>query len=310
MKLLSTVLFLTTCNFARSCNPNTVLQCWQESSVAEIINKFSSAQTLKTLNAQYAVEEYCRAQTKLDLCMQDFKQNCSMADTLSLDTAVSAGNFLCSTGKQGFINNFHCLMSSSFQTSTRTCMTDILDLTTNASIASAEGRDISAAKCRTAEEAYTCVEGKTSTTCGEAATEFIHHYLEATMQPLMRDVTCNHSHAPNAEETTSHAHHAKSTCPKHCYKYPETTNTPVLESTKRNMDVWCTENCKLGNCPPTMCTCDCRVPTQALVCNPVSKKFGANYDGAKWCHNTCSAGHCPKEYCDCHILYSLPRPVT
>lgn len=117
-------------------------------------------------------------------------------------------------------------------------------------------------------------------------------------------------HAPNAEETTSHAHHAKSTCPKHCYKYPETTNTPVLESTKRNMDVWCTENCKLGNCPPTMCTCDCRVPTQALVCNPVSKKFGANYDGAKWCHNTCTAGHCPKEYCDCHILYSLPRPVT
>ena len=49
---------------------------------------------------------------------------------------------------------------------------------------------------RTAEEAYTCVEGKTWTTCGEAATEFIHHYLEATMQPLMRDVTCNHSEFP------------------------------------------------------------------------------------------------------------------
>ena len=53
-------IFDETGNFARSCNPNTVLQCWQESSVAEIINRFSSAQTLKTLNAQYAVEEYCR----------------------------------------------------------------------------------------------------------------------------------------------------------------------------------------------------------------------------------------------------------
>ena len=53
-------IFDETGNFARSCNPNTVLQCWQESSVAKIINRFSSAQTLKTLNAQYAVEEYCR----------------------------------------------------------------------------------------------------------------------------------------------------------------------------------------------------------------------------------------------------------
>lgn len=61
------------------------------------------------LHAQYFV--LCsRAQTKLDLCMQDFKQNCSMADTLSLDTAVSAGNFLCSTGKQGETqrNNVTC----------------------------------------------------------------------------------------------------------------------------------------------------------------------------------------------------------
>lgn len=77
------------------------------------------------------------------------------------------------------------------------------------------------------------------------------------------------------------------------------------------MDGWCTENCRLGNCPPTLCTCDCRVPTQVLVCKPDSSKFGPRDDGVKWCLNTCRAGHCPRDYCQCHILYrQQPRPVT
>lgn len=44
-----------------------------------------------------------------------------------------------------------------------------------------------------AEEAFTCIEGKTQMSCGDAAKEFVHHYLEATIQPLMKGVTCNHS---------------------------------------------------------------------------------------------------------------------
>lgn len=77
------------------------------------------------------------------------------------------------------------------------------------------------------------------------------------------------------------------------------------------MDGWCTENCRLGNCPPTLCTCDCRVPTQVLVCKPDPTKFGPQDDGVKWCLNTCRAGHCPPDYCQCHTLYrQQPRPVT
>ncbi|XP_048771465.1 uncharacterized protein LOC125677442 [Ostrea edulis] len=292
-----------------ACDIEGVLKCWTESSVPEISKKFASSELLKTLNAQYAADEYCSAQEKLDRCMQAFKDKCQSVDTLSLDTIISAGKFLCTKGKQDFINHFHCLMSRSFQNNTLSCMNDIMELVQNVSEAQANGYDISHQKCSAAEEAFTCIEGKTQMSCGDAAKEFVHHYLEATIQPLMKGVTCNHSHSPN-EYPTTNGHQNNKHCTKYCYKYPETSITPVLESTKIEMDEWCTANCKLGNCPENLCTCDCQVPTQVLVCEPVQSKFAAEEDGATWCHNTCTAGHCPEEYCKCHILYSLPRPIT
>lgn len=46
---------------------------------------------------------------------------------------------------------------------------------------------------RSVDRAFECIEEKTSVSCGETAKEFIHHYVGATLQPLMKDVTCNHS---------------------------------------------------------------------------------------------------------------------
>lgn len=45
---------------ANGCNLDGVLQCWSQSSIAKVLEKFSSEASLRTLNAQYAVEEYCR----------------------------------------------------------------------------------------------------------------------------------------------------------------------------------------------------------------------------------------------------------
>ncbi|XP_061193463.1 uncharacterized protein LOC133201688 [Saccostrea echinata] len=305
--VLSVVIAGTT---VQQCDINGVLKCWSESSVPEIMNRFRTPEFLKTLNAQYATEEYCSAQTKLDLCMQDYRTNCPSDDTLSLDTIISAGNFLCTDGKQGFINHFHCLMTDAFQTSTLTCMNDMMELSKNVSKAKDNGRNLSSEKCRTSKEAITCIEEKTKISCGESAGQFVHHYLEATLQPLLKDVQCNHSHSPNEYPTSQNVHIVGKTCIKYCYKYPQSSATPVLESTKKEMDGWCETNCKLGNCPENLCTCDCQIPTQVLVCEPVLSKFGAKDDAASWCLNTCKAGHCPEDYCKCHILYSLPRPVT
>lgn len=306
MKFLVLIFFVAFGGIANGCNLDGILQCWSQSSIAKVLEKFSSEASLRTLNAQYAVEEYCSAQSKLEQCIGEFRSMCPSGDTLTLDTAISAGKFLCSEGKQDFVNHFHCLMSTSFQTNTQTCMSDVMELTTNVSNAKVQGQDISKEKCRSADRAFECIEEKTSVSCGETAKEFIHHYVEATLQPLMKDVTCNHSHT-----STETSPHPTGTCSEYCYKYPESSDTPVLESTKRNMDGWCTENCRLGNCPPTLCTCDCRVPTQVLVCKPDSSKFGPRDDGVKWCLNTCRAGHCPRDYCQCHILYrQQPRPVT
>lgn len=47
-----------------------------------------------------------------------------------------------------FVNHFHCLMSTSFQTNTQTCMSDVMELTANVSNAKVQGQDISKEKCR------------------------------------------------------------------------------------------------------------------------------------------------------------------
>ncbi|XP_062580419.1 uncharacterized protein LOC134242373 [Saccostrea cucullata] len=305
--LLFAVLFET---IAQECNINGVLKCWSGSSVPEIMSRFRTPEFLKTLNAQYATEEYCSAHKKLDLCMQDYRATCPSGDTLSLDTIISAGNFLCKEGKQGFINHFHCLMTDAFQTSTLTCMNDMMELSKNVSEANDNRWKLSDEKCRTSEEALTCIEEKTKVACGESAGQFVHHYLEATLQPLMKGVQCNHSHSPNEYPSSQNLNNVIKTCAKYCYKYPNSSDTHVLESTKKEMDSWCETNCKLGNCPENLCTCDCQIPTQVLVCEPVLAKFGAKDDAASWCLNTCNAGHCPEDYFKCQILYSLPRPVT
>lgn len=47
-----------------------------------------------------------------------------------------------------FVNHFHCFMSTSFQTNTHTCMSDVMELTANVSNAKVQGQDISKEKCR------------------------------------------------------------------------------------------------------------------------------------------------------------------
>lgn len=73
---MTTMPFFTGGN-AKGCNIDSVLQCWSQSSITEILRKFSSEVSLKTLNAQFAVDEFCRLvlSDKYQTCTPTFDRN-------------------------------------------------------------------------------------------------------------------------------------------------------------------------------------------------------------------------------------------
>ncbi|XP_061193424.1 uncharacterized protein LOC133201653 [Saccostrea echinata] len=99
---------------AHACDLNTLPQCVDEKgSFSELLINFQSRKNLTTVDAQNSVNEYCKFQGKLVSCLQDMKRSCVSPNSLSLtlDMRISAEKYLCTEGKQGFIENFQCVMN-------------------------------------------------------------------------------------------------------------------------------------------------------------------------------------------------------
>jgi len=68
-----------------------------------------------------------------------------------------------------------------------------------------------------------------------------------------------------------------------------------------SMDEWCVDNCALGNCPPSHCTCqDSPDPTAAPApgCKATGPWTGQSAID-QWCVNNCANGYCPDHMCRC-----------
>ena len=70
------------------------------------------------------------------------------------------------------------------------------------------------------------------------------------------------------------------------------------------MDKWCVENCALGYCPASHCTCGGEpvTPSSSTSASSSCRPVGAyvSQEGMdKWCVENCALGYCPASHCTC-----------
>ncbi|XP_061193550.1 uncharacterized protein LOC133201767 [Saccostrea echinata] len=183
------------------CNYSGFTDCVLQPSILNYTQKISSPNFFKTLNPQDAVDKHCSFQWKLVSCLQDMKRSCVSTNSLSLpfDMLISAVKYLCTVGKQGFIDNFQCLMNNFVvdRTSLQSCkkfFPELMEIKNRKT-----GSDVSSEKCRVLEKLLTCIDNKAKNLCGGKAATYIRSYLEASFKPLTEGVTCN-----NSQTTTTH----------------------------------------------------------------------------------------------------------
>ncbi|XP_061193524.1 uncharacterized protein LOC133201749 [Saccostrea echinata] len=186
------------------CNKDGFSNCLIQSSLPDFIKEIRLMNNSKILNAQETVDEYCSIIRKPSHCLEDIKTTCHFTNSISLDIDImlSAENFLCSVGRQGFVKNFQCVMydlllNKGLDFCTKTYMAK---LTRNIIEADASGSGISSKVsenlCRAANETFSCFQEKSRTLCGEEAGAFTNAYFEAKIRPLMSNITCENGYSP------------------------------------------------------------------------------------------------------------------
>ncbi|XP_062580415.1 uncharacterized protein LOC134242369 [Saccostrea cucullata] len=65
------------------------------------------------------------------------------------------------------------------------------------------GSDASDEICRISEKVTSCMDIKAKELCGEKSVPFVRSYLQATIKPLMRGVTCNNGQTTIKQQWTS-----------------------------------------------------------------------------------------------------------
>ncbi|XP_061193640.1 uncharacterized protein LOC133201857 [Saccostrea echinata] len=106
---------------------------------------------------------------------------------------ISAVKYLCTEGKQGFIENFQCVMNKFVvnQTSLLSCaklFRELMEIENRKTVS-----DVSSKECRLLGKTLTCIDDKAQNLCGGKATTYIHSYMKASFKPLTEGITCNNS---------------------------------------------------------------------------------------------------------------------
>ncbi|XP_061193492.1 uncharacterized protein LOC133201717 isoform X2 [Saccostrea echinata] len=175
---------------AQDCDNTGIRNCMNQFSIQEIVKMFKSPD-IKTLDTKKTVHTFCSIQKQLGNCVQEYGTACKSPSTLSVETSLNAASFLCSEGKEGFIENFQCVMTKFVvnQTSIMSCLKLVQQLIEKQD--TKRGSDTSSEKCRVAAKMTTCIDDKTKELCDDKAVPFVHSYLQAIIKPLMKGVKCN-----------------------------------------------------------------------------------------------------------------------
>ncbi|XP_062580457.1 uncharacterized protein LOC134242403 [Saccostrea cucullata] len=142
-------------------------------------------------------------QKKLSDCLKDSNKTCKTSNTLSIDTSVNAGSFLCSEGRQGFVENFQCVIINFVenQEAIMPCYKFILQLIKNQD--NKTGSEVSGETCGITEKITTCMEDKTKELCDEKTVPFIRSYVQASIKPLMKGIKCDNGQTTIKQQWTS-----------------------------------------------------------------------------------------------------------
>nr|XP_022295381.1 proteoglycan 4-like isoform X1 [Crassostrea virginica] len=121
--------------------------------------------------------------------------DCPPQYRLMYETAVSSGRFVCNDGKQGFIDNFRCLVSNSVRNSSISCggkiITVIRDIFSNPASVLPDLASRADELCLKSNDTLKCVISRTTEECGADAASYVQQYVDTSMAPLKSFFACS-----------------------------------------------------------------------------------------------------------------------
>uniref|UniRef100_K1QLY3 Uncharacterized protein n=1 Tax=Magallana gigas TaxID=29159 RepID=K1QLY3_MAGGI len=146
------------------------------------------------VNPGKLVTEMCTKLEHLYLCVGDRMLGCAPQYRLMYETAVSSGRFVCNDGKQGFIDNFRCLVSNSVKNSSISCGGKILAVIQKIFSSPASVLPDLASKadelCIKSNDTLKCVIERTTAECGAGAAAYVQRYMDTSISPLKSFFAC------------------------------------------------------------------------------------------------------------------------
>ncbi|XP_062580456.1 uncharacterized protein LOC134242402 [Saccostrea cucullata] len=183
----------------KGCTNTGIADCFRQHmhSLQNFANKINSPEILKRLNAKDTVEEYCSSMKSLRPCLEDVKMKCLITNriTFTIDVLTAPSKFLCSEGKQDFIDHFQCAILDHIQnqTSFEICQNYMKELFESV-IESQIGSSNNDGKiCRAANKTVMCMEEEANKLCSDEATKVMRAKMEAAIQPLKKNISCDNN---------------------------------------------------------------------------------------------------------------------
>ncbi|XP_062609060.1 uncharacterized protein LOC134270830 [Saccostrea cucullata] len=288
---------------SQTCDILSANKCW--SPLTATMGDLVPSSTPKHTSPAFKVNNVCSGLHKVFSCSESKMSACNPGDRLLYDTAKSSSTFLCTKGKQGYIEHAHCLFSEASRRSMKKCTSEAVTLIQNFILPMAdlsELKGISKELCGFASAVRSCLVLTANENCGKPAALYLQQYVDATIKPMSDYLSCS---SPKSELDVTYYPSSGNLEGK---TETQTTMNPTPQSTQNipssfmgingpNTDILNTiqpeENVKSTKTSVPKCDRYCFVFTHDL-----SPSLKQGYDD--WCEINCRQGFCPQRTCTCN----------
>uniref|UniRef100_K1QUE7 Uncharacterized protein n=1 Tax=Magallana gigas TaxID=29159 RepID=K1QUE7_MAGGI len=193
MLLLQTLLCLTVFQgiLSQYCDITSANKCW--SPMTATLGDLIPGPTSSSIPPAVKVYSVCSGLNKVFTCMENKMAACSPDDRLLYDTATSSAMFLCTKGKQGYIDHAKCLFNKSSHQAMNTCTSDAITLIKTLIFSVSDLADLkvmSKELCGLASTVRSCLFDTAQENCGRPAASYLQQYMDATIEPFSKFLSC------------------------------------------------------------------------------------------------------------------------
>ncbi|XP_061193546.1 uncharacterized protein LOC133201765 isoform X2 [Saccostrea echinata] len=305
MFLLKTLLCISfaTGILSQTCDITSANKCW--SPLTATMGDLVPSSTPKHISPSFKVNNVCSGLHKVFSCSEKKMSACNPEDRLLYDTAKSSSTFLCTQGKQGYIEHAHCLFSDASHKSMKKCTSEAVTLIQNFILPMSdlsELKGISKELCGFASAVRSCLLLTAKENCGEPAALYLQQYIDATIKPMSDFLSCS---SPKSVQDVTYFPSSDKLRGK---TVTQTTMIPTLQSTPNIPSSFISPsgpNADILNAiqpEEIVQSIQTNVPKCDRYCfvfkHDLSPSLKPGYDD--WCEINCRQGFCPQRTCTCN----------